>query len=282
MLCIYKVTDFYITTSKEIILMRQIFNKLDGTTTPTVSTTPTPTTTPTPCEAYQESYATECLNRSSAVGAQTIAEGQVKAAEDSIAANRALRKTKFAERNAQDVIFEAQVAIIKTREDDNKAKNAKIGKNNKQITENQALVKKNKKLIDTQELIINNVNSTKKQVAAAREVIKPLRAANNVAINQNESLNAENKIKAGIVTKNNNAIAAANLLKDAAAAAYNKLNGEILAIDLAQDALRKTKAAAQTAVDILTTQIASIDATLEELAAVMAASTPPCEVTPCD
>jgi chromosome segregation ATPase len=249
--------------------MRNIFNALD--------TTPTPE-----CQANQASYAAQCVLRATAVGAQTIAEKEVTDAEKSIAANRALRKTKFSERTAQDVIFEAQKVIIKQREDDNKLKNARISKNNTAIEEAQAIIDKNKPLIATQQKIVDAIASTKKQVAAALAIIKPLRAANNIAINEKESLNRENAIKQGIITKNNTAITAATAAKNAALTAYKTINAAITAIDLEQGTLRAAKAAAETAVDTLTTQIASIDATLEELAAVMAASTPACAVTPCD
>ena len=267
MLCIYKVTDFYITTSKEIILMRQIFNTLNGTTTPY------------PCEAAQASHAAQCVLLDTAEGAKTAAEKQVTDAEKSIADNRALRKTKFAERAAQDVIFEAQQVIIEQREGDNKAKKARIAKNNTAIGEAQAIIDKNKPLIAAQQKIVDAIGSTKKQVAQALAIIKPLRAANNIAINDKESLNRENAIKQGIIKKNNEAITAATKARDAAAAAFNKLNGEIIAIDLAQTALRAEKAAAETAVATLTTQIAGIYATFEELEAVMTANS--CAVIPC-
>lgn len=249
--------------------MRNIFNKLD------VSTTPAPFE----CGTAQTSYATYCSEKTTNQEALKVASAAKVTAENAIATNKTARGIKFDEKKVQeDIITDKKSEIVVARADNNKKK-LRVAKNIETINENIDYMVSTKLVIEINNKIIKDPNSSNEQKADARKSTKGLREENNILVNENESLSAENVIKNNIIKKYKTTIATAIGTKAAAIATRDKIDADIKVIDAAQVVYRANKATAESSIDSLNETIAGINADIETLAATM--DTNDCVITPC-
>lgn len=239
--------------------MRNIFNKLD------VSTTPAPFE----CSTAQTSYADYCADKTTNQKALTVALNEKVTAEAAIAVNKTARGIKFDQKKDQEKIIEDKKAEIAVAIADNEKKKLKVAKNITTINNNIDYMASSKLVITINDTIIKDSNSTPKQINSARKSTAKIRKENNILIKENESLTAENVIKNNIIVKNKEAIKTAMGLKAAAIATRDEINADIAIIDAEQEDYRADKAAANSSIKSLNETIASIDANIEELAATM-------------
>ena len=249
--------------------MRNIFNKLDASTTPV----------PFECSTAQTSYAAYCADKKTNQEALTVASAEKVTAEAAIAANKIARGIKFDEKKVEEDIIKDKKSEITVARADNEKKTLRVATNIKTINENIGYMVSTKLVIGINDTIVKDPNSTPKQKADARKSTKGLREENNILVNENESLSAENVIKNNIIKKNKATIATAIGVKAAAIATRDEIEADIEVIDAEQEGYRADKAAAKLSIDTLNGTIADIDAAIAALAATM--DTNDCVITPC-